>query len=88
MVKTMELHSASTTTMATAFLIHLFEIVFISLISFQILLFFVMVVSYGRMLKRKLKKRGKEKLLVDIYLQMEYNGRKEAETEGGFGDTY
>ena len=51
MVKNMEPHSASITTMATAFLIHLFEIVFISLISFQILLFFVMVVSYGRMLK-------------------------------------
>lgn len=47
-----------------------------------------MVVSYGRMLKRKLKKRGKEKSLVDIYLQMEYNGRKEAETDGDFSDTY
>ena len=34
------------------------------------------------MLKRKLKKRGKEKLLVDIYLQMEYNGRKEAKLMG------
>lgn len=41
-----------------------------------------MVVSYGRMLKRKLKKRGKEKSLVDIYLQMEYNGRREAELMG------
>ncbi|MFR4020670.1 MAG: hypothetical protein ACLT07_06565 [Clostridia bacterium] len=35
------------------------------------------------MLKRKLKKRGKEKLLVGIYLQMEYNGGREAETDGG-----
>lgn len=47
-----------------------------------------MVVSYGRMLKRKLKKRGKEKSLVDIYLQMEYNGKKEAKTDGDFNDTY
>ena len=26
--------------------------------------------------------------MVDIYLQMEYNGRKEAETDGDFSDTY
>ena len=38
-----------------------------------------MVVSYGRMLKRKLKKRGKEKSLVDIYFKwniMAGKGRK------------
>ena len=41
-----------------------------------------MVVSYGRMLKRKLKKRGKERVFVDIYLHMEYNGRKKAKLMG------